>query len=421
MAIDPITQAYALGSQGQEQWDNQSQDTKRGIGIGASILSPAIGGPLAALSGAFGSDNRMSGAERNRNEMEDVKRQLLQGGGLTPEEQQILTVSMDGNTPDQLVSRYRTVADSQNDTFRQLLNQMRGAGNQQDATQQYAYDTFRSTFGRDPSSTEFAQLLPIFGGAEGRQRGAAAIGQMFEAYKQSPEYFKSQAGQYYDDLDPTFDSLLGRDATASENDYFGQQMAAGRSSYEIEQMLRQMPEFQQAEDKKFRTGLASELEGYDTSFFNKAKENVVSRLSGNWGGAGTSSALDFALTDLMGQIAEKRGQYLAGISSNQYGGNKEAARQDYTYGRDQYFQGQDYERRRRDSEEDYYRSRGDQDRDYERQKNDYFDMIGRQNQGRGVMRGSDWLNIGMQGANAYAQSQSGGTNNYYGYLNDRAY
>lgn len=351
-----------------------------------------------------GGGTHLSGAQRNQNEMEDMKNWLLQNGNLTPEERGILTVSMDGNTPDQLLKRYETVANSQNESFKQLVNQMRSAGNQQDATQQYAYDTFKSTFGRGPTSTEFSQLLPIFGGAEGRQRGAAAIGSMYEQYKQSPEYFKSQAGQYQDELDPMFDSLLGRDASASENDYFGQLYASGRSPYEIEQLLKQLPEYQQNEDKKFRGGLASELEGYDLSFFDKAKEGVISRAAKSNGGFGSSSALDFALTNLMGDIAEKRGGYLAGISAQQYGGNKDAARDDYKTGMNRYFEDQDFQRNRAAADQDYYRDRSDSDRDYQRQFNDYMAMQNR-NQGGGALHSRDWLNIGMgainTGANAY--------------------
>jgi hypothetical protein len=337
---------------------------------------------------------------REQREKEDRRRQINQAGDLDPILNEILNQQFNaGNaTPDELVRRYGAVYGAQGTDPANFINQIYG---DQDRLNQFAYNTFADTFGRGPTSDEFAQILPTFGGAEGRQRGAAAVSSMFDAYKQSPDYLQTQAGNYSDELDPVFDQLLGRDFTGSELDYYGQQLAGGRSQYEIEQMLRQLPEFQQAEDKKFRTGLASELEGYDTSFFNKAKENVISRSGRNNAGVGTSSALDFALTDLMGQIAEKRGQYLAGISAQQYGGNKEAARQDYTYGRDRYFEDQNFERNRRAQDEDYYRDRSDQDRDYQRQFEDMM-RFQNQNRGGGPLHTRDWIGIGLQGANAAA-------------------
>lgn len=370
------------------------------------------GDAIVDAAGFGGGGTHISPGHRLRNELNDVRNELFAGGQLTPEEAAILNLSEQGFhnlTPDQLLGRYRTIGESDNQRFVDWYANAAGAS---DPNWKFAYDTFKQTFGREATASEFAQLMPLFQGAEGRTRGGAAIASMFDAYKQSPEYLRTQAGQYSDELDPVFDQMFGRDFTDSELDYFGSQMAGGRSQFEIEQMLRQLPEFQQAEDKRFRTSLASELEGYDTSFFNKAKENVISRSARNMGGAGQSSALDFALTNLMGEIAEKRGQYLAGLSSQQYGGNKDAARADYTFNRDRYFGEQEYNRRRSDLEEDYYRSRGDQDRDYERQKEDYFQMIGRSNQGRNTLHSGDWINLGLQGANAYARGAGGGGSPY---------
>jgi hypothetical protein len=347
---------------------------------------------------AFGGGRDLSPGERKRNEIADVARELNQAGGLTPQEAAIVNNNYGGGgllnlTPEQLLTRYRTLWESKNQG---LLDWWNTAAGEQDPTYRYAYDTFRSIFGREPTETEYAQLLPIFGGAEGKQRGAAAISQMYEDWKKTPEYLRTQANEYSDELDPIFDTLLGRNFTQSELDYYGTALAGGQSQYEIEQMLRQLPEFQQAEDKKFRTGLADELQGYDMKFFDKAKEGIISRLAKNWGGAGTSSALDFALTNELGKIAENRGSYLANLSAQQYGGNKDAAREDYLGQMNRYYDQQNYEQRRRDADRDYYRSRADEDRDYTRQYNDYMNM-----QSRNRNRGS-WIGSSLAGAGALA-------------------
>jgi hypothetical protein len=372
--------------------------------------------PISQGTGAYAAAGGFGGSSdgRRQRELEDRRRQVNQGE-LDPILQEILNQQFDaGNaTPDDLTRRYGAVYGARGTDPANLIQQIYG---DQDRLNQYAYDTFAQTFGRAPTSTEFAQVLPIFGGAEGRQRGAAAVSQMFDAYKQSPEYLKTQAGQYTGQLDPLFDQYLGRDASQSENDYFGQMLAGGQSPYEIEQMLQSLPEFQERKDKDFRTGLASELEGYDTSFFNKAKENVISRAAKAGGGFGTSSALDFALTSLMGDIAEKRGQYLAGVSEKQYGGNKAAARSDYEYGRDRYFGDQDYDRRRRDAEADYYRTRGDDDRDYMRQFQDMMNFQSK-NRGGGPLHTRDWIGIGLQGANTAANIYGATRPSPYSYLN----
>lgn len=345
-----------------------------------------------------------------QNEVDPALKEYLTTGG-----------SSNNLSPEQLLARYGSISKGPEELRRytQGIWDWNPAAFAQDSTNQYAYDTFKSIFGRDPSATEYSQILPIFGGAEGRQRGAAAVSQMFDAYKQSPEYLKTQAGQYSDELAPIYRDLLGRDARQDELDYYGQQLAGGRSEYEIRQLLQQLPEYRTAEDQKFRTGLASELEGYDTSFFDKAKENVISRSKRQGGGVSTSSALDFALTNLMGDIAEKRGGYLANLSAQQYGGNKEAAREDYRTSMNRYFEDQDYNQRRTDADRDYYRSRSDEDRDYTRQWNDYMGFMNSQKPGS-ALHTRDWIDIGLNGINtgtrAYMASQGGGGGRY-GYLN----
>ena len=169
--------------------------------------------PYSQAAAAYGADRAFGGNSsgdrgREQREKEDRRRQINQTGGLDPMLEQILNVQFDAGsaTPEQLIQRYGAVYDARGTDPANFIQQIYG---DQDRLNQYAYDTFTQTFGRAPTETEFAQVLPIFGGAEGRQRGAAAVSQMFESYKQSPDYLKTQVGQYTDELDPIFAAIDG--------------------------------------------------------------------------------------------------------------------------------------------------------------------------------------------------------------------
>lgn len=250
-------------------------------------------------------------------------------------------------------------------------------GSQIDQLNKSAYDTFSQMLGRAPTSSEFAQIMPYFRGPGGADTGRSAVAQFAERYKNSPEALGKRAPEQYGKVGDVFQDLLKRGASQDELDYFGRALATGEiTPYEVRQFVQQMPEYRTEQDKQFRSGLASELEGYDTSFFNKAKEDVISRFSQNTGGAGRSSALDFALTNLMGDIAKERGKYLSGISAQQYGGNKEAAREDYRGTMDRYMGDLSYNRQRGDQYMDALRDRSWNARDYEIQRDDYARMLG---------------------------------------------
>lgn len=414
MPISPIEQAYLA-----DQLKDASNGTRNTVG---TVLNPFSGGAVSgAYNAVFGGGKQLSGAERQQNEWGDRARQISNTEGISPELRAIVNGSSgyaENMDPASLLKRYETVADARdskyseyNDAYNHLQQVFGGT----DRSNQYAYDTYKSVFGKGPTAEEFAKILPVFGGAEGRQRGAAYVSELFDQYKQSPEYLQGQSGKYSGDIGRIFQELYGRNATDAESQHFGTQLAGGRDQYDLTNELKSGQEYQTGQDKTFRSGLASELEGYDTSFFNKTKDNVIADYARR-GFTGGSSSLDFALTKLMGDIAEKRGSYLAGISSQQYGGNKDAARSDYETSRNRYFQDQDYTRNQNTADTNYFRDRSDSDRDYQRQMSDYYDQIGRQNQSRGVLHSGDWIGLGLQGANAAASFRKP-TYNSYDYFN----
>ena len=238
----------------------------------------------------------------------------------------------------------------------------------------------KQVLGRDLTGTELDQFRPVFEGSD--TEGRAALARYAEDWKFSPEGLSQRSGEYSDDVGRLFQDFFQRDATQDELDYYGRQRAAGVTPYELQAYLRETPEFRKAEDERFRGDLAGELEGYDRDFFNKAQEDVISRARRGPGGAGTSTALDFALTNLMGDIAKERGRYLAGLSADQYGGNKAAAREDYLGQRNRAYQQSDYRQGRSDYLQDRSYGRANELSDYRRQRDDYMRYL-EQNRGGG--------------------------------------
>lgn len=269
----------------------------------------------------------------------------------------------------------------------QLLEEALGSvtsPGQTDTLHRNAYKTFQDLLGRAPTEQEFASIIPYFQGENGLNTGRAYLAEYAQAYENSPEAIASRAGQYSGQVGDAFQSLLGRGASQSELDYYGRLLASNYTPYEVEQAIKGTQEYRQAEDQRFRQGLAGELEGYDTSFFNKARQGIEAQAARNAGGAGRSTALDFALTQLMGDIAERRGQYLSNLSAQQYGSNKDAARSDYRSSMDQYLRDRDYQRNQNQRDADYFRQRSDQNLDYQIQKRDYENFLNSQ---RGRTRG----------------------------------
>lgn len=319
-----------------------------------------------------------------------------------------------GNPSPNLVERYREVynrPEVQNDPNRgALLWDSKGIS--PDSAGQQAYNYFVSTAGREPTSSELAKFTPLYQGSY--TEGNAAISAYLDLEAQKPGALAQKAPQYSEQVNKIFQSNLGRDATADELTHFGTLLASGNvDAYGLQEFVKGTDEYQTAADKKFRGSLATELEESDTRFFNKAKENVLSRFAQN--GTLGSSALDFALTDLMGQIAEKRGSYLADLSAKQYGGNKDLALSNYRGTMDRYLDETNAERARGYSDINRAYGRSNDIQDYYTQMRGY-----RQSQdGRNVLHTKDWIGLGLAGANTAAQAytgyQTGKGFNYFDY------
>lgn len=306
-------------------------------------------------------------------------------------------------------------------------------GRSSDSAGQSAYNAFQDIMGRAPSEIELNQFLPVFQGSYEQGRGAVANFAQMESQK--PQNLAKNAPQYHDQVNQVFKSMLGRDASSDELSHFGGMIASGNlDAYQLQNFLTGTPEYQGAQDKTFRSGLEGELQGYDQKFFDKSKQGLIAQGAQNGQTLGNSSALDSALVDLMGQIADKRGQYLANLSSQQYGGNKDLAIGNYKSTMDQYLGDQQTQRNQTFNAFNGNVNRANDMYDYAKQMNDY----NQSQQGRNVLHPNDWMNVGLNlvntGAQAYGASMgkppSGGGGGFqpyqpggsqgpynYGYLN----
>lgn len=321
---------------------------------------------------------------------------------------------LDQLSPSQLAARYKHYADQGINDLASYTQQKYGFGNAKDAAYYTAYKSAKDMLGRDLEANEFAQLAPMFynpadfgsGIATGRQ----ALAAFAEQESKSPAKLGLKAPEHYGTVDKTVQDFLKRSATPEEQAHFGKLLASGElDPYELQGFIKSQPEYQAGQDKAFREGLNTELASYDTDFFNKAKEDVISRFARNQPGASISSnpSLDYALTELMGNISKERSKYLAGVSAEQYGGNKAAAREDYRTNLDRMFGEQDYTRGRADTLSDYYRNRSDAAYDYATQRNDYLSALEKMQPRRdNRFSARDWINLGFgavnTGANAYS-------------------
>jgi hypothetical protein len=314
------------------------------------------------------------------------------------------------------VERYREVYNRpglENDPHRgALLWDSKGIS--ADAAGQNVYNYFQRTAGREPTASELAQFVPIMQGSY--THGNAAISGYLDMESRRPGALAEKAPEYSGQVNEVFREMLGREARPDEAEHFGTLLASKNvDAYGLRDFLKGSDEYQTSADTKFRSGLASELEGYDTKFFDKAKENVFSRFANNNQGS-RSSALDFALTDLMGQIAEKRGSYLADLSARQYGGNKDLALSNYRSSMDRYLGEQDFARNRGYQNIDRSFDRAREIEDFYRQKGIYDES----RDGSSTLHTKDWINIGLGGANTAAQAyqarQMGGGRPGFSYL-----
>ena len=287
--------------------------------------------------------------------------------------------------------------------------QWQGTGGGDVAQEYYAGKEFYKLFGRNPTASELAQFSGAYAGdpnIANTAQGNQAVAQYYQGQSNTPAniYANQQkqwaqgASQHYDSISQIINSMLGRQATQDELQHYGTLISSGQADpYQIQQFIQSTPEYQNAQDTQFRSGLDQDLQKSDTDFFNTQKGNIAQQYAQM--GRATSPALDVALTQLASQLNSQRGQYMAQLSAGQYGGNKQAALQGY-----QNTQGQVQNQINQNTQGIYGARQSMNDRlnnitDYNTQKNDYMSSLNNQNK-PGWM---DYLNMGLKTGNSAGQ------------------
>lgn len=215
-----------------------------------------------------------------------------------------------------------------------------GAGGSDQAQQYYAAQEFKKLFNRNPTQSELAMLSGAYAGDKNIAnlgQGNQAVSQYFQNFSNTPANIYAQqqkewsdaAPQHYDSINQMVQSTLGRAATQDELSHYGTLIASGQADpYQIQQFIQATPEYQNAQDTQFRSGVDTQLQKSDSDFFNTQKGNIAQQYAQM--GRATSPALDVALTQLASQLKSNRDSYLTQLSASQYGGNKNAALTDYS-------------------------------------------------------------------------------------------
>ncbi|HUV26992.1 MAG TPA: hypothetical protein VMW34_06465 [Anaerolineales bacterium] len=235
----------------------------------------------------------------------------------------------------------------------------------------------KQMMGRYLEPEELAMAQSAYSGPNGETTGRAFVANVSERYKASPEYLKGQSGEYGGQVSQMFQSLIGRDATPDEIEHFGSMLASGNTdAFELSNFMKQTPEYIERQDQLFREGVATEMEPQERKLLERGREDTLRR----YAKAGTqhSPALDFAITKMMGDLADKRSSYLTGLKVDQYGGQKDAARQDYMTSLNKYLSDLDYEKNLRNQNLNALTQRGWNAQDYMTQSRDYQNWLNSQ-------------------------------------------
>lgn len=270
-----------------------------------------------------------------------------------------------------------------------------------------AYKTFKETVGRDPNANEFGQIYPAFVGQADRNTGVQLVSAIASQEENKPVNLGKRAPQYADQVSSVFKSTMGRAPTADELDYFGKQLATGEvGSYELGNFLKNTQEYQDAADTKFRSSVGQELIPQQEEVFNKAKESIVARY--NRMGTQNSPALDFALTNMLGELEKGRQGFLTNLKTSQYSGNKEAARADYGSQLQNYLNTVNAQRGQNQNMVNSLNQRSWDQLDYQRQMNDYLNALNSQGGGRRSSMGSAIGPLAGMGIGALLAAPTGG-------------
>lgn len=118
--------------------------------------------------------------------------------------------------------------------------------------------------------------------------------------------------------------VFGRDVSNDEAQYFAQELARGKSRYELQQELMSLPEYQRTQAQKDRAALDTELQSQQAEVFKRATPQIISAFmrAGRLNSSGLNSALAQAQADLdkerQSSLAQVGAQDLSTIRANAF-------------------------------------------------------------------------------------------------------
>jgi hypothetical protein len=173
-------------------------------------------------------------------------------------------------------------------------------------------------------------------------------------------------GTFANDINATLMSKLGREATASELNYFGKQMEQGNlDAYGLESFVKGTEEFQTNYTKKAREELKTELGETDQAYLDKVNSALQAKY--NTQGRSGAGAFGASLITAGKDLASERGSYLANIGYQNAQQGSDILKSQYQQNLNQMYQNQGYgqglaqeARNRYYSTADYNRNQGGQ-------------------------------------------------------------
>src|SRR3990167_3641169 len=201
-----------------------------------------------------------------------------------------------------------------------------------EALRQQAYQNWFLTFDKYPTQKELDTTLRYAGGST--QGILNYIDSIYNSpdnvYKRQQEEYQKGAPDKFSDVGSAFKGLLGRDATQEELDHFGKLLSSGQvDQYQLQEFLKQEPEYVQKQDAQFREGLSGELSGYDKQYLEEQALPAIQSAYAKQGRSFEGSGFKQAVANTAGAQNIERQKYLAGLSASQYAGRQGNARSDY--------------------------------------------------------------------------------------------
>jgi hypothetical protein len=136
-------------------------------------------------------------------------------------------------------------------------------------------------------------------------------------------------------------SILGRDATPEETQYFAGELAGGMKPYELQGLLRMTPEFQKTQAESERKAMAEESSAAQTELGNKmqgfsdeAFKRALPEIMGQYMRSGrlNSSGIDSAIARAKADLTAKQQEFLANTAYQTAQQQAGYRREDFTTG-----------------------------------------------------------------------------------------